>query len=54
MMDGHMVYQGLARDSVGHFDKMGFYCPNRANPADYFMKITNVNYPKQIEDEVQI
>jgi hypothetical protein len=53
---GRSVYQGLAKSSVGYFDKMGFTCPEFSNPPDYFMSIlhhessVNVkNYPKYFE-----
>jgi ABC-2 type transporter len=54
MMDGHIVYQGRARDSTTHFLKMGMNCPIHSNPADYYMRILSVNYPKHEEDETHI
>jgi ABC-type multidrug transport system ATPase subunit len=39
LVGGRSVYQGLAKDSVGYFDKMGFTCPEFSNPPDYFMSI---------------
>lgn len=54
MMDGYIVYQGLAKDSTLHFAKIGRTCPSRSNPADYFMKVLSVNYPKEAEDEKTI
>jgi hypothetical protein len=51
MMDGYIVYQGPVRDSTLHFSKIGFSCPSRSNPADYFMRILSINYPKKPEDE---
>jgi hypothetical protein len=54
MTDGHIVYQGPARDSTQHFNKINLRCPVTSNPADYFMRILSVNYPKQQEDEALI
>jgi len=54
MMDGYIVYQGKAKDSTSYFSTIGFNCPTRSNPADYFMKVLTVNYPKGEEDEKQI
>lgn len=54
MMDGFITYQGLAKDSVHHFAKIGLTCPLRSNPADFYMKILAVNYPKGPEDEKYI
>ena len=54
MMDGFIVYQGRARDSTTYFLKMGLSCPIHSNPADYYMRILSVNYPKHEEDERQV
>jgi len=54
MMDGHIVYQGLAKDSTLFFSKLGYTCPRHSNPSDYFMKILSINYPKKEEDEEKI
>ena len=49
-MDGHIVYQGLAKDSVDHFAQFGYRCSKFANPADYWMRILAINYPKTEDD----
>jgi ABC-type multidrug transport system ATPase subunit len=54
MMDGYVVYQGRAKDSTSYFATIGFQCPTRSNPADYFMKVLTVNYPKAESDEAHI
>ena len=54
MMDGYIVYQGNAKDSTSYFSTVGFQCPNRSNPGDYFMKVLTVNYPKTEVDEHHI
>ena len=54
MMDGYIVYQGKAKDSTSYFATMGFNCPSRSNPADFFMKVLTVNYPKEEDDEKKI
>ena len=53
MVEGRLVYQGLAGESAEYFAQMGFRCPEFSNPPDYFMSIMhheskkNVsNYPK--------
>jgi ATP-binding cassette, subfamily G (WHITE), eye pigment precursor transporter len=51
MMDGYIVYQGLARESPLHFGSIGYSCPIHKNPSDYFMGILSVNYPKTSDDE---
>jgi hypothetical protein len=51
MADGHIVYQGVARDSPLYFESMGFKAGRFANPADSFMKLLAINYPKEQEDE---
>ena len=39
MVEGRLVYQGPAKDSVNYFSEMGFKCIENANPPDYFMSI---------------
>jgi ABC-2 type transporter len=51
MMDGLIVYQGLAKKSTLYFANQNFTCGKHSNPADFFMRITSVNYPKQEADE---
>ncbi|TNV81788.1 hypothetical protein FGO68_gene14291 [Halteria grandinella] len=51
MVDGNIAFQGKASESVSHFARIGFNCPIHSNPADFFMKILSVNYPKTEEDE---
>lgn len=50
LMDGYCIYQGGAKESVEYFRKNGFEMKKAYNPADYFMKILTVNYPKKEED----
>lgn len=40
--------------STSHFANIGLVCPLRANPADFFMKILSVNYPKGPEDQLKV
>ena len=54
MADGHIVFQGDAKASTPYFASIGYQCPNFANPADFFMKILTVNYPKQSKDEEKV
>eukprot|EP00347_Sterkiella_histriomuscorum_P009468 403341097 len=54
MCDGHIVYQGEAKKSARYFDKIDIPCPKFANPADYFMRVLTVNYPKDTNDEKKV
>lgn len=54
MADGHIVYQGDARDSMDHFNQFGITSSKYANPADIFMRILAVNYPKTQDDEKRV
>ncbi|GMH78937.1 hypothetical protein TL16_g07982 [Triparma laevis f. inornata] len=36
IQSGSLVYHGPCSDSVGHFDTLGFKCPEKHNPADFF------------------
>jgi len=54
MCDGHIVYQGDAKASAQYFKTIGKPVPRFANPADYFMKLLAIKYPKQSDDEEKI
>jgi ABC-type multidrug transport system ATPase subunit len=51
MVDGHVVYQGACAKSRQYFDKIGYQVPKFSNPADFFLKLLSVNYPKTPDDE---
>ena len=54
LADGHIVYQGKAKNSFEYFE-MGRRSVNRMiNPCDHFMKELSVNYPKEPEDEAKL
>ena len=50
MADGNIIYQGLANQAPAYLKNMGFKFATFANPADVFMKILSINYPKQDKD----
>jgi len=50
MCDGNIVYQGDAKASVDYFKSIERPVPQFANPADFFMKLLSINYPKQAKD----
>ena len=54
MCDGHIVYQGDAKYSPEYFRKIDRPVPKFANPADFFMKLLSINYPKMPADEEKI
>ena len=54
MADGYIVYQGDAKQSIQHFKMINRPVPRFANPADFFMKILSVKYPKTAEDEANL
>jgi hypothetical protein len=49
-----MVYQGYTKDSVAYFAGIGKRCRVTQSPADFYMKILAVDYPKEAEDEKAI
>lgn len=51
MADGFTVYQGDAKASIQHFKMINLPVPQFSNPADFFMKVLSVKYPKTKEDE---
>lgn len=50
MADGKIVYQGLAFDAANYFSNLGFKSSRFSNPADIFMRVLAVQYPKSEED----
>lgn len=52
MADGHIVYQGLAKETGAYFN-MQAKGRNR-NPCDHFMRELSLNYPLQSEDKEKI
>lgn len=51
MADGYTVFQGDAAESMEYFKTLKFDVPRLCNPADYFMKVLAINYPKRKEDD---
>lgn len=54
MSDGHCVYQGEAKLSAKYFRNLGFTLPTFSNPADTYMRILAVNFPKTAKDEAKL
>jgi hypothetical protein len=54
MCDGHIVYQGDAKDSTDYFKHMGYKVNRYDNPADAFMRSLSISYPKSEADEDKI
>ncbi len=54
MADGYTVFQGDAGESMDYFRSLAFDVPKLCNPADYFMKVLSINYPKRDEDEAKL
>jgi hypothetical protein len=50
MADGNIVYQGIANQAPLYFRNIGFEFGKYANPADIFMKVLSINYPKRDVD----
>lgn len=41
MVQGNIVYQGQAKDSMKYFGGIGFPIKKHSNPTDYYMRIMN-------------
>lgn len=53
LAQGKIIYFNEARLSVGHFESIGFKCPELSNPADYFMSIMSIESQEVDEDDGQ-
>ncbi|CAG9325718.1 unnamed protein product [Blepharisma stoltei] len=54
LAEGHLVYQGRARDSPKYFAKVGYSVPKLMNPADFYMRLLHVvdrKHPTEEEHE---
>jgi ABC-type multidrug transport system ATPase subunit len=54
MADGNIVYQGIANRAPKYFGMLGFKLGKYSNPADSFIKVVAINYPKTDEDDKKI
>jgi hypothetical protein len=41
MVEGNIIYDGVAKDSINYFLKIGYPVPVHTNPTDHYMKILN-------------
>lgn len=49
LAQGKIIYLNEAKYSVGHFEGIGFKCPELSNPADYFMSIMSIE-SQEVDD----
>lgn len=42
LMHGRVIYMNQASKALGYFSKIGFQCPERTNPADFFMDTMSI------------
>jgi hypothetical protein len=54
MLDGYLIYQGIAKDATSYFSQIGYKCPRFANPADFMIRLVQIEYPKGPEEEKRI
>jgi ABC-type multidrug transport system ATPase subunit len=48
---GRTIYFNEAKEAVGYFDRLGYECPKKTNPAEYFMKILSAENFMKEDDE---
>ncbi|KAI8609409.1 ABC-2 type transporter-domain-containing protein [Chytriomyces sp. MP71] len=54
MADGRILYQGVAERSVQYFSNLGYACPLRSNPSDFFfMSILNTDEAIESADGIE-
>jgi len=50
---GCTVYLGASGDAQEYFEKLGFECPDRVNPADFYMDVIAGKYPRRNDAEFE-
>eukprot|EP01119_Soliformovum_irregulare_P022242 TRINITY_DN756_c1_g1_i3.p1 TRINITY_DN756_c1_g1~~TRINITY_DN756_c1_g1_i3.p1 ORF type:complete len:765 (-),score=242.29 TRINITY_DN756_c1_g1_i3:43-2337(-) len=50
---GELVFSGNFAEMHGHFSKLGFSCPERTNPADYYLDISSVDTSRGSIQEIK-
>ena len=43
---GRVVYLGESSGALDYFTRLGFTCPDRMNPADFFMDVIAGKFPR--------
>ncbi|KAJ1813556.1 hypothetical protein LPJ56_003371 [Coemansia sp. RSA 2599] len=43
LSQGHLVYFGKTSEAIGYFESLGYPCPIRQNPADFFIDLMSLN-----------
>ena len=51
MAQGHIIYQNTASIAVDHFTRIGYKCPERTNPADFFMNMMSIEAMDDVDDD---
>ena len=41
MVDGHIIFDGQASESINYFARIKLPVPKHTNPTDYYMKLMN-------------
>ncbi|KAI1608991.1 ABC transporter-like protein [Exophiala viscosa] len=48
---GDVVYSGKVDNMLPHFERLGYACPESANPADFALDIVSVEMPKSLQQQ---
>ena len=51
LSQGKVVFFGSVDDALDHFARLGYHCPERDNPADYFLDLATVSNKSPEEHE---
>ncbi|CAG8650269.1 6595_t:CDS:2 [Funneliformis caledonium] len=51
---GKTLYFGKRENAISHFEELGFACPPYANPGDYFLRLVNSDFMKDISEAEQL
>eukprot|EP01035_Chromulina_nebulosa_P025532 gene25532-33328_t len=49
LSSGKQIYFGQANEACHYFSSIGYTCPKFSNPADYFLTLTNTDFPNHVD-----
>lgn len=54
LADGRVAYMGELIKAPGYFKKLGYTCPTKFNPADFYVKLLGITPGEEVESRNKI